>query len=73
MPFGAVWDEYCRRAGCPLDGELYPAVAAYVDYYLGDGISAVTETGYVAIPEARLADATATWESRQTGSLASGG
>ena len=25
MPFGAVWDEYCRRAGCPLDGELYPA------------------------------------------------
>ena len=29
MPFGAVWDEYCRRAGCPLDGELYPAVAAY--------------------------------------------
>ena len=17
MPFGAVWDEYCRRAGCP--------------------------------------------------------
>lgn len=50
-----------------------PAVAAYVDYYLGDGISAVTETGYVAIPDARLADATATWESRQTGSLASGG
>ena len=29
MPFGAVWDEYCRRAGCPLDGELYPAVVAY--------------------------------------------
>ena len=29
MPFGEIWDEYCRRAGCPLDGELYPAVAAY--------------------------------------------
>lgn len=29
MPFGAVWDEYCRREGCPTDGEVYPLVAAY--------------------------------------------
>lgn len=50
-----------------------PAVAAYVDYYLGDGIGAVTDTGYVAIPDARLADSQSTWDSRQTGSLASTG
>ncbi len=50
-----------------------PAVSAYVDYYLGDGIAAVTETGYVALPDDRLAEAQATWESGQTGSLASGG
>ena len=50
-----------------------PAVAAYVDYYLGDGIGAVTDSGYVAIPDARLADSVSTWEGRQTGSLASTG
>ena len=50
-----------------------PAVAAYVDYFLGDGIGAVTETGYVALPDTRLADAAATWEARQTGSVASTG
>ena len=41
-----------------------PAVAAYVDYYLGDGITAVEESGYVALPEDRLADTRAAWEGR---------
>lgn len=50
-----------------------PAVAAYVDYYLGDGIGAVTDTGYVALPDDRLATSQSTWDARQTGSLASTG
>ena len=29
MPFGAVWDEYCRREGAPLEGELFDAVDEY--------------------------------------------
>ena len=41
-----------------------PAVAAYVDYFLEDGITAVEETGYVALPDDRLADTRAAWEGR---------
>lgn len=29
MPWGSVWDEYCRRASVPTDGELVAVVAAY--------------------------------------------
>ena len=29
MPFGDVWDEYCRRCGAPLDGEWYATVKQY--------------------------------------------
>jgi len=29
MPFGELWDEYCRRCGVPVDGEWFPAVQAY--------------------------------------------
>ena len=29
MPFGEVWDEYCRSCGKPLDGEWYPRVREY--------------------------------------------
>lgn len=29
MPFGAVWDEYCRRCGAPLDGEWLETVLLY--------------------------------------------
>ena len=28
-PFGAVWDEYCRRAGVPAEGEWMPLVRKY--------------------------------------------
>ena len=41
-----------------------PAVAAYVDYYLGDGITAVEEAGYVGLPDDRLADTRAAWDGR---------
>ncbi len=29
MPFGEIWDEYCRRCGVPADGEWFPIVQAY--------------------------------------------
>ena len=29
MPFGEVWDEYCRACGKPLDGEWFPMVETY--------------------------------------------
>ena len=29
MPFGDVWDEYCRLCGKPADGEWLPEVKAY--------------------------------------------
>ncbi len=29
MPFGSVWDEYCRRCGKPVDGAWYPQIEEY--------------------------------------------
>ena len=29
MPFGEVWNEYCRRCGAPVDGEWFPQVQQY--------------------------------------------
>ena len=29
LPWGAVWDEYCRRSGTPLDSALIASVKAY--------------------------------------------
>ena len=29
LPFGDVWDEYCRICGKPLDGEWAPRVMEY--------------------------------------------
>ena len=29
MPFGEVWDEYCRVCGKPLDGEWFPQIEVY--------------------------------------------
>lgn len=29
MPFGAVWDEYCKREGVPLDDECFSLVEQY--------------------------------------------
>ena len=34
MPFGAVWDEYCRREGVPTDGGLWAPIKAYEDEVL---------------------------------------
>ncbi|HYD09011.1 MAG TPA: substrate-binding domain-containing protein, partial [Acidimicrobiales bacterium] len=44
--------------------EENPAVAAYVDYYLGEGISAVEEAGYVALPDDQMAETVSAWEAR---------
>ena len=29
MPFGEIWDEYCRVCGKPLDGEWFQRVQEY--------------------------------------------
>ncbi len=29
MPFGEIWDEYCRSCGKPLDGAWYPEIEKY--------------------------------------------
>jgi phosphate transport system substrate-binding protein len=44
-----------------------PEVDRYVDYYLRGGISAVEDVGYVALPDAALADASTAWSERRTG------
>jgi phosphate transport system substrate-binding protein len=43
------------------------AIVEYVDFYLGDGISAVSDVGYVALPDDQLAETVAIWEDRTTG------
>jgi phosphate binding protein len=47
--------------------EENPALAAYVDFYLGEGISSVSEVGYVDLSDADLAETRGVWESRTTG------
>ncbi|MGN1413420.1 MAG: L-rhamnose isomerase [Anaerovoracaceae bacterium] len=34
MPFGEVWDQYCRSCGAPLDGEWFDAVKNYEEEVL---------------------------------------
>ena len=29
LPFGDIWDEYCRRCGKPADGEWFPQIEEY--------------------------------------------
>lgn len=41
-----------------------PAVAAYVDYYLGDGLASVEDVGYVALPDDQIAETQSAWEAR---------
>jgi phosphate transport system substrate-binding protein len=50
--------------------ESNPAIAAYVDFYFGDGISAVEEVGYVALPDDTLTETRARWDARETGAAA---
>lgn len=44
------------------------AIVEYVDFYLGEGITAVEEVGYVALPDDQLAETVRVWEARETGS-----
>lgn len=39
-----------------------PELGAFVDYYLGDGASAVSEAGYVTLPDDLFAETVAAWE-----------
>ena len=59
----------------PLSRDLYiyvntahaddnPTLAEFVDWFLSDGIGAVTEADYVALDDATLAETVSTWEGR---------
>ena len=47
--------------------EQNPALEAYVDEYLEDGVDAVSDVGYVPLAAEDLADTRARWASRTTG------
>ena len=49
-----------------------PEVDRYVDYYLRGGLSAVEDVGYVALPDDRLAESSAAWSERRTGTWVAG-
>jgi phosphate transport system substrate-binding protein len=66
----------------PLSRDLYiyvnaddaskdDAVKAFVDYYLGDGLSSVSKVGYVDQPSDVISTTKSTWESMKTGTRAS--
>lgn len=47
--------------------EENPALEAYVDFYLGDGISSVSEVGYVSLADSALEELRSVWDNRETG------
>jgi phosphate transport system substrate-binding protein len=71
-------DETIAAGDYPISRDLYvyvnakeaksnKAVAGYVDYYLSELETVVTETGYVQQPSDVVSDTTQVWESRETG------
>jgi L-rhamnose isomerase len=34
LPFGDIWEEYCRRCGAPADGEWFASVKDYEEEVL---------------------------------------
>ena len=59
----------------PLSRDLYiyvntahaddnPTVSEFVDWFLSDGVGAVTEADYIALDDATLAETVSTWEGR---------
>lgn len=48
--------------------EENPALAAYVDFYLSDdGLTSVSEVGYVDLPDDSVEETRSVWESKETG------
>jgi phosphate transport system substrate-binding protein len=47
--------------------ETNPAVAEYVDFYLGEGLEAVSEVGYVSLRDDQIIETQAVWEARTPG------
>ena len=56
---------YLREPG---RAEANGAILVFVDFYLGDGIDAVTDVGYVALEDGELQETIDAWQARQTGS-----
>src|SRR3546814_17395141 len=51
----------------PAKAEENPALAAFVDFYLGDAIDSVSEVGYVDLADADLTSTVERWDARPTG------
>lgn len=47
--------------------EASPSLAAFVDFYLNEGISSVSEVGYVSLSDDDLAETRSRWETRTAG------
>ncbi|MCB1015597.1 MAG: substrate-binding domain-containing protein [Acidimicrobiales bacterium] len=50
-----------------------PATEAYVDYYLSEGLSLVSDVGYIDLPQDRVDATTAVWDAKTTGNTITGG
>ena len=53
----------------PAKADENPALAAFVDFYLGEAIASVSEVGYVDLDEQTLDATRERWESRTTGAV----
>jgi phosphate transport system substrate-binding protein len=51
----------------PAKAEENPALAAFVDFYLGDAIDSVSEVGYVDLADEDLTATVERWDARSTG------
>ena len=61
IPFSRSLFIYVNTA----NAESNPAVASFVDLYLSDeGLAAVTDSGYVALPEDRITATRDAWSGR---------
>ena len=47
--------------------EENPAVASYVDFYVGDGLDAVEDVGYVPLPDDQMDESVKAWDARTAG------
>jgi phosphate transport system substrate-binding protein len=79
----APTDETIASAKYPLSRFLYiyvnaakekanPAIGKFVDYYVGEGISAVTDVKYVALASSDLEKTKSVWTARTVGTLDGG-
>jgi phosphate transport system substrate-binding protein len=71
-------DETIADGSYPISRSLYfyvnsaqieenAALQPFVDFYLNDGYTSVTEAGYIELPEGQLSETMTVWEDKETG------